>query len=224
MGVDQCSTRVARVDGGVGLDEVLKGVDAELVAPQCTDNAAGHRLPHAEGVANGQHLVADLQGVGAAQHDHRKAVQVDLEHGQVGIGVCANDFGPGMTAIVQNDFDFVGTLNHMVVGQDVAAGADDHATAQADLGLVVLFAKEKLEPGVAAVGMLARCLAGIDTDHRGRGFLRGQPEAARWHRSGVAGRRLQHRHPARAPIAQAAPVWLERADHKISRQQNSDSL
>ena len=32
--IDQCATRVARVDRRIGLDEVLEGVDAEVIAAQ----------------------------------------------------------------------------------------------------------------------------------------------------------------------------------------------
>ncbi len=73
--IHQRAARVAGVDGGVGLDEVLKGVDAQLAAAQRADDAAGHRLAHAKGVANGQHLVAHGQGVGVAQRDHGQLVE-----------------------------------------------------------------------------------------------------------------------------------------------------
>jgi hypothetical protein len=84
--VDQRAARVAGVDGGVGLDEVLEGVDAQLVAAQRADDAAGDRLAHAEGVADGQHLVAHLQRVGVAQRDDRQPVERDLQDGEVGSG------------------------------------------------------------------------------------------------------------------------------------------
>ena len=71
QGVNQGATRITWVDGGVCLNKVFKGVDAQLVAPQCADDAAGDSLAHAKGVANGQHLVTHLQGIGIAQHDHR---------------------------------------------------------------------------------------------------------------------------------------------------------
>jgi len=68
-------------------NEVLEGVDTELVASERADDAAGDGLTDAEGVADGQHLVAHLQVVGIAQHDHRQLVEFDLEHGQVAVGV-----------------------------------------------------------------------------------------------------------------------------------------
>ena len=61
--VHQCTARVSRVDGRIGLDEIFKGVDAQLGSTQCADDAPRDGLTHAEGVADGQHLVADGQGI-----------------------------------------------------------------------------------------------------------------------------------------------------------------
>jgi len=71
LGVDQRAAGIAGIDRGVGLDEVLKSIYAELVAAGGADNAHGHGLPHAEGIADGQHHVADAQIVGMAERDDR---------------------------------------------------------------------------------------------------------------------------------------------------------
>jgi len=224
--VDQRAARVAGVDGRVGLDEVLEVVDAELVAAQRRDDAAGHGLADAEGIADGQHLVAHLQFVGAAQHDHRQLVELDLEHGQVGVGIGADHLAARVAAVVERDLDLVGALDHVVVGEDVTIGAHDHAAAQAHLGLVVLVAEEEAEPGVVAARMALRRLAGVDADHRRRGFLgRGAEAAGRGHAGRGARGRLDDRHHAaqrgRAPVD---PFRLERGDHEIGRQQDGHGL
>ena len=72
----------------------------------------------------------------------------------------------------------VGFFDHMVVGEDVALRADNHAAAQAALRLIALVAVEKLEPGVIGIGVLRRCFAGGDTDHCGRRHLRCHSQAA----------------------------------------------
>ena len=84
---------------------------------------AGDGLADAEGVADRQHLVAHLQRVGVAQRDDRQAVQRDLEDGQVGVGVGADHLAARLAAVVEDDLDIVGALDHVVVGEDVAVGA-----------------------------------------------------------------------------------------------------
>src|SRR5690606_32221509 len=91
MDIDQRTTRIARVDGRIRLDEIFKGVDPQFAAPQRGDDAAGDRLPHAKGIAYGQHAVAHGQLVRIAQHDHRQLVQVDLEDREIGLRVGAYD-------------------------------------------------------------------------------------------------------------------------------------
>src|SRR5690606_34559991 len=49
LGIDQRPARIARVDGGVGLDEVLVDVDAQPIASQGRDYAHGGGLSHAKG-------------------------------------------------------------------------------------------------------------------------------------------------------------------------------
>src|SRR5690606_10667264 len=89
--VHQGSARVAGVDGRIGLDEVFKSVNAQLTAAQGADDATGDGLPNAERVADGQNTVPHGQCVGVAQHDHGQFVEFDLENGQVGVGVGADD-------------------------------------------------------------------------------------------------------------------------------------
>ena len=74
----------------------------------------------------------------------------------------------------------------MVVGEYVAAGADDDAAAQADLRLGArLVAKEITKPGVFFALGASGDLAGVDANHRARGRFGGRPQAA-----GPATRRL----------------------------------
>ena len=53
--------RIARIDRRVGLDEELVVGDADLRARERRDDAARHRLADAEGIADGEHQVADLE-------------------------------------------------------------------------------------------------------------------------------------------------------------------
>ena len=67
FGVHQRAAGIARIDGGIRLDEILVMrvgigfVERETAAPQPADDAHGDGLAHAEGIADGQYDVADLQ-------------------------------------------------------------------------------------------------------------------------------------------------------------------
>ena len=155
MHIDQRPAGVAGVDGRVGLDEIFKGVDAQMGATQGADDARGHGLTDTKRVADGQHHIAHLQVLGLAQHDDRQFVELDLEQGQVGVRVCADDLGCSASTVGQGDFDVVGVFDHMVVGEDVALGADDDAAAQPLLWrFIFAIAIEEAEPRVVLVILL----------------------------------------------------------------------
>ena len=168
IGVHQRTARIARIDGGVGLDEILERVDAELIASQRADDAPGDGLSDAKRVADGQHLVPHLQCVGVAQHNDRQAVQVDLQNCQVSVRIGPDHRGRRAAAVVEDNLDLIGTLHHMVVGQDITVGTDDYPAAQTDLRLIALIAKKELKPGIIVAQISLGCFAGVDTDHRGR--------------------------------------------------------
>ena len=67
--IHQRAARVATVDRSIGLDEVLVGVEAQLVATGGADDAHGDGLPDAEGVAYRQGDVAYANAVGMAERD-----------------------------------------------------------------------------------------------------------------------------------------------------------
>ena len=69
--VDQRPAAVARVDGRVGLDEVLVVREAHVGPPCGTDDARGHGVVEAEGVADGQDFLSHHQVVGVTQAQER---------------------------------------------------------------------------------------------------------------------------------------------------------
>src|SRR6267154_1879608 len=50
----------ARIDAGVGLNEVFVLLNSELVPVQGADNPGGHRLTDQKRVADGEHEITDL--------------------------------------------------------------------------------------------------------------------------------------------------------------------
>ena len=58
-------------------------------------------------------------------------LRVDLDDGQVGLGVVRDQAGDGVLAVGQRDLDVAHAFDDVVVGEDVAAGVDDDAGAHA---------------------------------------------------------------------------------------------
>src|SRR3989338_6173279 len=88
--VHQRAAGIAWVDRGVGLDETLKGVQPQMIALECADDANGDSLPHAERVADGEHHIAHLRLLRVTEGDGGKlAGQFDLDDGEVGFRVRA---------------------------------------------------------------------------------------------------------------------------------------
>ncbi len=52
---------------------------------------------------------------------------VDLDQGDVGLLVGADHGSIKLAVVIQGDFEFLGAVNHVIVGDDITIGADDHA-------------------------------------------------------------------------------------------------
>ena len=171
--VDQCATRVPEVDRRVSLDEVLDRLDAEPGSPQRRDDARGHGLPEAERIPHGDDEIPDAQRAGIGQRNLDQIVGIHPQHGNVGITVAADNFGAQFAPVLERYVDFVGVLDHVLVGQDQAVGGiDDDPGAQAgrfldafDIGQV----EEAAKKGVVRNRQLdasASLAARGDVDHR----------------------------------------------------------
>src|SRR5215213_4579356 len=118
---------VARVDGGVGLDDLA----AVEVAVGGADDAGGHGLVEAEGAADGHGELADLEGLAHGEGRGGQAGAVNLDHGHVVELVGAEDLAGQPGAVVQPDLDLVGALDDVGGGHDVAVLVVDEAGAEA---------------------------------------------------------------------------------------------
>ena len=120
-GVHQCATRVAGIDGGIGLDETLNAAGRGTQAAGLgADNACRDGGGEAEGVADGQYPFAQLQVIGIGHLDGLQSVGFNLDEGKVGGLVETNDAGLEFTVVVEFHGEFVGILHHVVVRNDVA--------------------------------------------------------------------------------------------------------
>ena len=192
--VQQRSAAVARVDGGVGLDEIVIGTGADDAALGA-DDAGRNGLLQAEGTADGHHPFADLQVRGAAQAGHGQvALGLDLDQGQVGLRIAADDLGLELALVLEFYLDVVGVFDDMVVGDDVTALVNDKPGADPALPALLgryLLAERVHPKGVAlkltqAVPALGRLLNLDVHDRRAHLFCQGA-EVVRDHPGYVRG-------------------------------------
>src|SRR5580698_582937 len=90
--VHQSATRVAGVDGRIGLDEVLKLLDLPAETAACgADDSLGHSLAYAEGIADGECDIAHFNLARIGQGQCREIRPIDLNNRDVGALVRADD-------------------------------------------------------------------------------------------------------------------------------------
>ena len=138
--VQQRTARIAGIDGGVGLDEILIRFDAHVGASGSRDDADRHGPVQAEGVADGDSPLADFQLVRIAQDRGRQVGSVDLDHGDVGLLIPPDDLRVIDLVVGELDLDRLGIPHHVVIGYDVAVLADDEPRSQALVAAVLRLA------------------------------------------------------------------------------------
>ena len=128
--VKQRSAGVAGVDGDIRLqhvDGLAVGVDFTV---ERAHNACRHRKSQfAQGVADGNDLFADLNLIGVADGHSLQACRVDLQKRHVVHFICADDFRVILFAVIELDGHARCTLDHVVVGHNVAVRGEDEAAA-----------------------------------------------------------------------------------------------
>ncbi len=126
---------VAGIDGRIGLDDVedvVATVGFQRPA-EGTDHSRRQRPVEAERVADGDGPLADAYIIsgGHGQRLHRRRAGIDVQHGQVVAWVYAHHLGLHLPVIGEDDFDFVGIGDDVVVGHNVAGVVPYEAGASA---------------------------------------------------------------------------------------------
>jgi cardiolipin synthase A/B len=128
--VDEGTAGIAGIDRCVGLDEVVVGTAADE-ALLGADDPRGDGLVEAERVTDRHHRLAHLESIRIAQRHRGEPTAVDLEQGNVGLGIAADETGVPLAQLGKADRDLVGLANHVVVGDDIAIGGDHEPGAEA---------------------------------------------------------------------------------------------
>ena len=140
LGIDQRPARHARVDRGVGLDEVLDWVEAHAGPIPGGDHAAADREAAAEGIAQGADRCAER---GRRRRLKDRQLGLDLQERQVRRRVTADKAGLQLRPFAAHDPDLSRALDDVQSGDQVAAGRDGHRRA---LGLLPTGRRTRLGP------------------------------------------------------------------------------
>ena len=109
-----------------------------------TDDAAGHRLADAERIANREHHIADLEFVAVREFNRGQVRAIDLQHGDVGLRIFADNLGRKFASITERHLHLVGVFHDVIVGEQITVLGDDHAGAKP-----VLFGHGHIAPASA---------------------------------------------------------------------------
>ncbi len=123
--IHERSAAVARVDGGIGLNEVLElelfVAEVEIVPAFGAHDSAGDALAEAEWAADGEYEIADLERIAISQASRFQSAGVDRQRGHVGLTIAPNLRGVEDAAVVQMNFDSFGRrmADHVAIGKHV---------------------------------------------------------------------------------------------------------
>ena len=118
-----------------------KGIEADAVAAGGADDAHGNRLADVQRIADCEHHVADANAGHLGDADAGRARSAvfavwryrfhDLHRSALRLAAAP---------VGQRDQDFVGAVDHVLIGQNVALGADDDAGAEIGFAVAALAA------------------------------------------------------------------------------------
>ena len=136
--LDEGAAGISRVDGGVGLNEVFESIEPDTVAPGRTDDAHGDGLADIERVADGEHDVTHAYGRHVGDPDAGKPGDGNLQNGNIGIPVFADEQRLAAAAIRQRNQYFIGAIDDVLIGENISFGADDDTGAEVGFAVAAL--------------------------------------------------------------------------------------
>ena len=123
-GIDQSTTRVALVDGSIGLDETLYTVSSEGTGFG-RNHTSCNRIVQSQRITNGKYPFTYTHIVAIGNNDGRQVLGIDLNQGKISGLVGSDDTGRIFLVVIKTYGEFVSTVHNVVVGHDIAIGRDD---------------------------------------------------------------------------------------------------
>src|SRR5664279_5206110 len=128
FGVEGRAAGIALVHGRVDLDEIIVRPIADIAAAGRED-AGGDGAAEAERIADREHPVAD-PGFALRKLCEREArAAVDLDQRNVAARVGADHLRAVGLAVIGRDFNLVGAIDHVIVGDRITVGGNEEAGA-----------------------------------------------------------------------------------------------
>src|SRR4029079_15539236 len=113
--VEQWTARVAAIDGGVRLDVVVVRSGLDIAVARRHDPGS-NRTAQAERIADGNHPFTEPQFVAVAEfYRLQRFGRLDPEQREIGSLIATDNFGLQGGSVIENDIDFVGVGNDVVV-------------------------------------------------------------------------------------------------------------
>src|SRR5690606_871717 len=192
------------VDGNVGLYKRDVLLAAVVSAPDRADDAVSDGVIHAERRTDGDHPLAGLEPGRVADLDYGEVAGLDLEQGDVGLLVRADDPGVELASIRKPHRYLVGVTHHMVVGEHITIrGNDETRSGRATFGAGLRSARqwsEKAAEDIRYVLLAVRarqlrlCLRAdrrLHIDYRGTIALDQADDIGKFLRAGITGHEEQ---------------------------------
>ena len=113
--VDERTARVSGVDGRIGLEKIVGHLAGEQTLAR-TDDALRDRFLQTEGIAHREDELADAHRVGIGETQRTQPLGLDLQDGEVGGRVGAEQLGRQAASVTQADQDLLRTFDDMHIG------------------------------------------------------------------------------------------------------------
>ncbi len=142
--IDQRPAGIARIDGDVGLDErqIVSGI-----ATLGRDDSGGDRVVESERRTDRQHPFTHTQAIRIADRHERQMIGLDLDQRHVGTAIGADQLAAQFALVGQRDVDFIGLVDDMMIGEDVAVGGNDETRTDAARHLLARFGTRRAWAG-----------------------------------------------------------------------------
>ena len=139
--VHQRSTRIAGIDGCVGLDELARLASVVIVGirpVQRAHDTASHGKAESIRIAEGEYRLSRMQCRRIADRNVGQVAAVHLDDRKIGKRIGADHLRLQNTTVAQRDLYIGCAINDVIVGNDVSVRRDDDTAADAVFDLRLL--------------------------------------------------------------------------------------